>query len=144
MLVIRPWGYKTFSCSTQLSTKFILLINVKMPTIVGILKFISMINTTSERLKSKHIYICWYYSFYEHLKFYSQLSWARKKFYNLKARAGIHKMLVRIAILQYLTYTKQLESHQGVFYENISTWINRHQKYETDDIFKFVCSPLRN
>ena len=31
--------------------KFILLINVKMPTI-GILTFISMINTTSERLKA--------------------------------------------------------------------------------------------
>ena len=30
--------------------EFILLINVKMPTIVGILTFISMINTTSERL----------------------------------------------------------------------------------------------
>ena len=30
------------------STKFILLINVKMPTIVDILTFISMINTTSE------------------------------------------------------------------------------------------------
>ena len=30
-------GYKTFPCShAQLSTKFILLINVKMPTIVGI------------------------------------------------------------------------------------------------------------
>ena len=32
-------------------TKFILLINVKMSTIVGILTFISMLNTTSERLK---------------------------------------------------------------------------------------------
>ena len=37
------------SCSTELSSKFILLINVKMPTIVGILTFISMINTKSER-----------------------------------------------------------------------------------------------
>ena len=36
----------------QLSMKFILLINVKMPTIVGILTFISMINTTSEGLKA--------------------------------------------------------------------------------------------
>ena len=32
-----------FSCSTQLSMKFILLINVKMPIIVGILTFISRI-----------------------------------------------------------------------------------------------------
>ena len=41
---------KRFSCSTLLSMKFILLINVKMPTligiltIVGILTFISRIN----------------------------------------------------------------------------------------------------
>ena len=39
---------KLFSCSTQLSTKFILLINVKMPTIIGILTFISRINTPSK------------------------------------------------------------------------------------------------
>ena len=35
---------KLFSCSTQLRLKFILLINVKMPTVVGILTFISRIN----------------------------------------------------------------------------------------------------
>ena len=39
-----PQGSKTFSCSTQLSMKFILLINVKMPTIVGISTFMSRIN----------------------------------------------------------------------------------------------------
>ena len=32
-------------------------INVKMPTIVGILTFISMINTTSERLKAKNFFM---------------------------------------------------------------------------------------
>ena len=35
---------KLFLCSAQLRLKFILLINVKMPTIVGILTFISRIN----------------------------------------------------------------------------------------------------
>ena len=39
-----PQVIKLFSCSTQLRLKFILLINVKMPTIVGILTFISRIN----------------------------------------------------------------------------------------------------
>ena len=62
-----------FPCSTQLSTKFILLINVKMPTIVGILTFISMIHT-SERFKAIHFFICRYFSFYEQLKFHAQLS----------------------------------------------------------------------
>ena len=69
-----PEIIKPFSCSTELSTKFILLINVKMPTIVGILTFISMINTTSERLKSRFFFICRYISFYEQLKFCAQLS----------------------------------------------------------------------
>ena len=50
-------GYKTFSYVTQLSTKFILLINVKMPTIVGIYTFISMINKTSERLKARNVFV---------------------------------------------------------------------------------------
>ena len=36
-----PEVIKLFSCSTQLSMKFFLLINVKMPTIVGILTSMS-------------------------------------------------------------------------------------------------------
>ena len=40
------WYCYPAPCSTQLCMKFILLINVKMPTIVGILTFISMMNTT--------------------------------------------------------------------------------------------------
>ena len=74
-----PKVIKLFSCSTNLSTKFILLINVKMQTNIGILTFISMINTTSERLKARNFFIC----FYEQLKFHAQLSWAWKKIFNL-------------------------------------------------------------
>ena len=69
-----PEVIKLFPHSTQLSSKFILLINVKMPTIVGILTFISMINTTSERLTARNFFICRYFSFYEQLKFRAQLS----------------------------------------------------------------------
>ena len=36
---------KLFSCSTQLSMEFFMLINVKMPTVVGILTFMSMKNS---------------------------------------------------------------------------------------------------
>ena len=71
---IRTQGYKKNPCSTKLSTKYILLINVKMPTIVGILTFISMINTESERLKVKNFFICRNFSFYEQLNFHAQLS----------------------------------------------------------------------
>ena len=60
-------SYKTFSPSTQLSMIFILLINVKMPTIVDILTFtcISRINATYEYLKQ-------HFNFFEQLK-YAQL-----------------------------------------------------------------------
>ena len=69
-----PEVIKLFPCSSQLRTKLILLINVKMPTIFGILTFISMINTTSGRLKARHIIICRYFRLYEQLKFRVELS----------------------------------------------------------------------
>ena len=47
-----------------------MLINVKMPTIVGILTFISMINTTSESLKARKVFIFQRFK----LKFRAQLS----------------------------------------------------------------------
>ena len=47
---------KLFSCSTQMSMKFKVLINVKMPTNVGILTFMSMINTISELKERKKKY----------------------------------------------------------------------------------------
>ena len=65
---------KFFLCLTQRSTKFTLLINVEMPTILCILTFISMINTTSERFKARNIFICRYFSFDEQFKFHAQLS----------------------------------------------------------------------
>ena len=70
---IKPEVIKLVSCSTQLWMKFIMPINVKMPTIVGILTFISMINTTSEGLKAKKSNF-YHFSFYELLKFHAQLS----------------------------------------------------------------------
>ena len=51
-----------------------MLINVKMPTIVGILTFIGIINTTSESLKVKEVFPFQHISFYEQLKFGAQLS----------------------------------------------------------------------
>ena len=53
--------------------EFILLINVKMPTIVGILTFISMIYTFYENLKARIVFILKYFSCYEHLKFSVEL-----------------------------------------------------------------------
>ena len=51
-----------------------MLINVKMPTIVGILTFISMINTVNESLKARKVITFQLFSFYAQLKFHAQLS----------------------------------------------------------------------
>ena len=64
-LLVRPRA-----CSTQLRMDFIMLINVKMPTI-GILIFISMINLTSESLKAREVFIFQDFSFYERWKFHA-------------------------------------------------------------------------
>ena len=68
-----PRGYNTFLCSTQLNMKFILFINVKMPTIIGILTFVSRINTISDSFITRKELICQHFSCYEKLKFHSQL-----------------------------------------------------------------------
>ena len=58
-----------------ISTKrdFFMLTNVKMPTVVGILTFISMINTSSESLKARKVFTFQLMNFHEKLKFYAQL-----------------------------------------------------------------------
>ena len=52
---------------------FIMLINFKIPTIVGIITFIGMINTSSEVLKARS----WglhYFSVYDQLNVHAQFS----------------------------------------------------------------------
>ena len=68
-----PEVIKLLACSSKLSTQLILLINVKMPTTVGILTFISVINT-SERLKARNSLLFGILVFYEQLKLRAQLS----------------------------------------------------------------------
>ena len=45
-----------------------MLINVKMPTVVGILTFNSIDNTTLEWLKARNFFTFWYFNFYDQLK----------------------------------------------------------------------------
>ena len=68
-----PEIIKLFSCSTQLSIKFILLINVKITKIVGILRFIR-INTAAESLKARKIFFFHHFTFHEQSKVHAQLS----------------------------------------------------------------------
>ena len=75
---IRPWGYKTFFMINWNKNEIYHVINDKMPTIVGILIFISMINTASESLKARKLFILQHHSFYEQLKFHAQLELSMK------------------------------------------------------------------
>ena len=67
-----PEVIKLLSSSAQL--KFILLINVKMPTIVGILTFISRINYRLWQSEPEISTNFGYFSNYERFKFHAQLS----------------------------------------------------------------------
>ena len=62
---------KLFSCSTQLGIKFILLINVKMPTVVGvgILTLMSRINYGFGDLNLKLHSVCGFSVIYKQLKY---------------------------------------------------------------------------
>ena len=51
-----------------------MLINVKIPTIVGILTFIGVISTASESLKAEKVFIFQHFNCYEQFKFHAQLS----------------------------------------------------------------------
>ena len=66
----RPRGYKTFPCSTQLSTKFILFIILKCQH----LAFMSIINAGFENLKARTVFIFQRFSFYAQIKFHAELS----------------------------------------------------------------------
>ena len=65
--------------------KFILLKNLKMPTYVGILTFISRINTTSEYFKQQKVFIFQYFSFYQAVENSCTVELSMKKFNNLGA-----------------------------------------------------------
>ena len=62
-------GYKTFSCSSLLRQKFILLINVKMPIIVAILTFISMITDWFKILTPEYSFDFGYFIISEQVNF---------------------------------------------------------------------------
>ena len=77
-------GYKKISCSTQLSMKVFLPINVKMPTTVGILTCMSRKNIILGLSEPEKCWVYWHFFYtFRHLKLQAQLSWAWKKFYNL-------------------------------------------------------------
>ena len=74
------WGYKTFvSFSTELSMKFVLLINIKIPIHV-ILKYFLLNRAEHEIYLANNS--CWHFNIYKQDKFHAQLSWVGKKFYN--------------------------------------------------------------
>ena len=68
---IGPEVIKLFSCSTQLSMKVFLLINVKMPTYVGILTFMSGKNSIQDLSEPKKAEFLDIFYTYEHSKFHA-------------------------------------------------------------------------
>ena len=82
-IISGPEVIKLFSCSTQLSTKFQLLIETKLPTNKEVYCFKSLRCCIYHAYKCLNANNCWHFNIYEQDKFCAQLSWAWKKFYNL-------------------------------------------------------------
>ena len=76
---------KHLSSSPQLIMKLILLINVKMPTIVGILRSMSRINKEADSFKARNINFL-HFNCYWQCKIHAHLS--KEQFYNLRLGAG--------------------------------------------------------
>ena len=134
-----PQGYKTL-CSTQLSMKFILLINVKMPTIVGILTCISSINTSYESLKERNIYCFQFLWAVEILcsvgLSMKKVSWYTHLFFLLEVEEIIYTGPYRHAS-RYV--------HTGSFPHFRGTWIYRsrrqpvtHREVDREDTFSLL------
>ena len=61
----RGRGYKTFFVLNSTEREINHAHNIKMPTSVGILTLMSMINTTSESLNASKVFSFQYFSFHE-------------------------------------------------------------------------------
>ena len=57
----------SYMYSSQLSMKFFLLINIKIPTIIGILIFISRKNFMLSSAVQEESLNCWYLNFYRQI-----------------------------------------------------------------------------
>ena len=94
-----PEVIKRFSYSTQLSIKFFVLINVKMPTIVGILTFMSRKNSLLHLSEHEKCWISWYFHTYEYLNF--MLNWVEHEKSFITSGPGVWCMKDRITIWRY-------------------------------------------
>ena len=92
--------------------KFILLINVKMPTIVGILTFISRINTPWECIKQEKIIIFQYFSFELEKSFI--ITWPGFSIYQCNRRIKCQKPAIKISLKLIHTRKIWLVEESGV------------------------------
>ena len=87
----RLLAYKTYSCATLLSIKFIMLINVKcqqlMPTLIR------MINTLFKSLKVKRVFLFQHLSFLWAFEIPCSVVLSMKKFSNLGVKVRIQEAM---------------------------------------------------
>ena len=102
-----------------------------MPTIFGILTFISMINTTSERLKARNFFICGYFSFYEQLNFVRSEVEHEKSF--ITSGPGVNKTHVQCCGKIFPSYVIAVQPHEITKYETCAFLHRFHILYISCD-----------
>ena len=99
--------------SVEHEMKIFLLINVKIPTIVGILTFKSRKNSILGLYDPKNAKFPDIVLYLWAFKFHAQLSWAWKKFYNLRARYIIVRLRVLVPFLRVAENKKKSKQNGG-------------------------------
>ena len=119
-----PNVIEIISCSTQLSMKVFMFLNVKMPTIVGILTCMSRKHSILGFSELEKCWIPGYFHTNEHLKFHAQLSGAWNKFYILGPRSKLTSFYS-----PYVGVGVTLKSFTSKFFLNFQISITTGQKH---------------
>ena len=103
-----PLGYYFFSCSTQLSMKFFMLINLKLLTIANscLLNIAEHENFFANKYENANY--CWhsYYLLAEKISCSAELSMI--KFYNLRARKSVNRLTDQLILRSVDCQLKQI------------------------------------
>ena len=87
-----PWGYKTFSCSTQLSTKFQLFIKTKIPTNEETLRY-CIYHANKCLIAIKY----WHFNINEQVKFYISAELSMEKKFMTSGPEAVSKRSCKVA-----------------------------------------------
>ena len=122
-----------FPCLNQLNMKFIMLINVKMPTAVDILHLGTgmMINTAYDSLKARKVPIFEHLSFYQQSNYMLSLNEHKLNFYNhIEGNLNDLRYINDVLMPHVLSFLRQMPTADPIFQDDS---VRPQKAYIVDD-----------